>query len=348
MKRNKFFGTLIGIIKVLVILFLCFMLVYLSIAVFNMKMDNKFVLMKGNYGKPPTWLDDWDNNDIDAIYDRMDTDGEFAVAYAMYLKACEKLMLAPVYGVRAVCNVGVTSGGLSIDVASNRTEQYRVEGTPVLNANQRVFSSYTNTIYVIDMNDPALAAILKAAIQFADRGYGVGGENYKQKGSLSVMDDEGEVITWSDSYEPEKKTAERVYADGDIKEKCNFVITPETMLPDSVEVKREYDEELQKYFYRIKMHLDCSDNSEGSATYYEAKAIRDLLGKNMKSLVYSRMEVEMTMYSNGYLINWNTVQEWTLKYELASFLSFVGTALNEKQEVFSYDPRECEVVDFTK
>lgn len=345
MKKGRFVRGLAVFFKILVILALCFELVYLSLAIFNRKIDNKFKLYIGNYGVYPYWLED-SNTDIDALYDRIPQDGEFAVAYAMYRKACEKLMLVPSYGVRAISSIDVTAGSYELEVASNRTEQYRVAGIPQINANQKVFSSYTNTIYITDVNDDALATILKGAIQFADRGYSDGTDNYKQKGTLSVMDDEGEVITWATEYAPEEITESRTYKDDDIKEKCNFIVNPDTILPDSVSIEREYDEEKGLYLYKVNMSLDCSDNSEGSATYYEAKAIGDVLGKNMKSLLYSKLDIEMTLYSNGYLITWDTEQEWTLSYEIL-FLKLSGTALNKKCEVFSYDPRDCEVIDFT-
>ncbi len=347
MSKNGFLRFTINFFKLAIILFLIFESVYNGIAIFNKNIDNKFVLAEKNYGKNPLWLEDAYSTDIDAIYDKMEQEGEFMTAYAIYKRACEKLMLTKAYGVRATSTIDVSAGDIKIDVASNRTEQYLVAGVPEYNANQKVYSSYTNTIYVTDANDDFLASVLKGLIQFADRGYSDGVNSYKQKGKLSAMTEEGEVIEWATEYAPEEPTAARTYKDGDFKEKCNFVITPETILKDGVSVKRKYDEEYGMYLYTVRMSLDCSHNDEGSATYYEAKAIGDVLGENMKSLTYSQMSIEMTLYSNGYLLTWDTVQEWTLVYDiLISKLS--GTALNKKYEVFSYDPQECEVVNFTK
>ncbi|MGN1042866.1 MAG: hypothetical protein ACI4SK_05230, partial [Christensenellales bacterium] len=230
---------------------------------------------------------------------------------------------------------------------SNRTEQYMVAGTPALNANQKVYSSYVNTIYITQVSNPALEGILKSAVQFATRGYSDGTEDYVQKGSLSAMDGEDEVIEWNKNFEVEKPSAKRTYADDEIRDKCNFVVTKDTIVPESVVIEREYDAQAKGYLYHVSMDLDCTDESENGATYYEAKAIKDLLGSNMKSLVYSQLKIDMTLYSNGYLMTWDTVQEWTLNYSVA-FLSAEGTALNKKCEVFSYQPDECKVVDFTK
>ena len=347
MSKNGFIRFTINFFKLSIVLFLIFESVYTGIAIFNKNIDNKFVLQQNNYGKNPLWLEDGDSNDIDLIYDKMDEVGEFATVYAIYKRACEKLMLTKAYGVRATSTIDVRAANITISVASNRTEQYLVAGVPEYNANQKVYSSYTNTIYVTDANDDFLASVLKGMIQFADRGYSDGVNSYKQKGKLSAMTEEGEVIEWATEYAPEEPTAARTYNDGEFKEKCNFVITPETILEDSVSVERVFDEQYGMYLYTVKMSLDCSNNDEGSATYYEAKAIGDVLGENMKSLTYSQMSIEMTLYSNGYMITWDTVQEWTLVYDiLISKLS--GTALNKKYEVFSYDPKECEVVDFTK
>lgn len=348
MKGNKVLRAFCGIFKVLIIIVLIAMSVYLAVTIWDTDMQNNFVAKVGNYGVNPDWLPDGKSNDIDLLYDKIATDGEFAVAYAIYRKACEKLMLVQQYGVRAVSSIDVDAIGVQMEVASNRTEQYRVAGTPMLNANQKVFSSYTNTIYVIDVNNEFLGGLLKPTIQFADRGYSDGANAYKQKGKLSVMEGDNEVIEWAKDYGPEEQTAARTYEDGDIKEKCNFIFTPETILKDSVIIEREYDEKYDAFKYRIRLSLDCSDNSEGSATYYEAKAIGDVLGKNMKSLVYNKLDIDMTMYSNGYLLSWDTVQEWTLTYSIPIVGSLSGTALNTKKEVLSYDARDCEVVDFTK
>ena len=95
------------------------------------------------------------------------------------------------------------------------------------------------------------------------------------------------------------------------------------------------------------MNLNCENSGVDSATYYEVKAISDLLGSNMKSLTYSQLKIDMTLYGNGYLMTWDTVQEWTLTYALG-LLQMSGTALNIKNETFSYNAQECEVIDFTK
>lgn len=340
-------NVILGIAKVLLILCLCFILVYVVMASMNGNMTNGFNVKKGYYGVNPTWLDDADETVIDDIYARLDVDGTFMTAYNIYRKACEKLMLTKAYGVRAKSSISVEAAGLSLTCASNRTEQYKIAGTPMLNANQKTFASYVNTIYITDVSDPALSGVLKAAVQFATRGYSDGESNYIQKGKLEAMDGEEEVITWNEKYSPDNPSVTRTYEDDEIRDKCNFVITPDTIIPESVSIDREYDEKAQSYLYHITMDLDCEDSGVDSATYYEVKAISDLLGSNMKSLTYSQLKIDMTLYGNGYLMTWDTVQEWTLTYAL-SFLQMSGKALNIKNEMFSYDAKECEVINFTK
>ncbi len=341
-----FFKYTIKFFKILLIIYLVFILGYFSVAIFNRKVDNTFRLEVGNYKKNPIWMPDKNDTIIDEIYATAETDGALSTAYNMYLAACKKLMLTKDYGIRATGLVDVSASNLKIDVITNRTEQYHVVNEPVLNANQKVLSSYTNTIYVTEVSDKALSSILIAAIQFADRGFADGTNYYKQKGKLERMDEQGENVVWKTDYSTEKPPL-RTYNDSDIREKCNFVITLDTIVADSVKIEREYDETYNSYLYHVSMDLDCTSHEEGSATYYESKAIKDLLGSNMKSLVYSQMKVDFTIYSNGYFITWNTVQEWTLEYSLSFLGSLSGTALNRKSEVFSYDKRECAVMDFT-
>ena len=313
-------------------------------AVFNLNIDNKFNIEKGHYGKNPTWLDDADSTEVDTIFANLSSQSEDDLAYAIYRLGCQKLMLSKTYGVRASSNIRAKAGELIIDVASNRTEQYEVAGTPVLNANQKVYSSYTNTIYVIDLNDDALAGVLKNVIQFADRGYADGTNSYKQKGKLSIMDDEEEVVDWASDYEVVDTSGDRKYKDDDIREKCNFIITPSTILPGSSKVTRE--EKDGSYLYTVKFSLDCSDYSEGSATYYEVKALKDTLGSNMRSLDYTKLDIEFTIGSNGYMRSWHSLQEWTLLYSVIG-LKLEGTATFDKSELFSYYAPECQVYDFT-
>lgn len=346
-RKTSFFKGLINFFKILSIIILCFILVYISVAASSKEVDNKFYLIpqNTNYGENPIWFTDGKDAPINEIYAQIEQVGAKQVAYNMYELACKKLMLAKAYGIRASSTVKVSAMDLVIDVLSNRIEAYKVVETPVLNANQKVESSYQNTVYISKVSDPALSGILQKAVQIANRGY-INGERYIQKGKLSAMDDGGEVVEWPADYQKEELTAERTYKDTDIREKCNFIVNPATIL-DNAEIIREYDEDEKMYFYTINIELDCTDSEkEGAATYYEAKAIGDLLGENMKSLIYNQMKITMTMYENGYLINWNSVQEWTLTYKVA-FMQATGVALSTKNEIFTYDPRDCQVVNFT-
>ena len=349
---KKFLSVVLTIFKVIIALALVLELIYITMAVFNLNIDNKFRTERGRYGQNPTWLADSDSTEVDDLYARIATDGADDIAYEIYNLGCKKLMLSKNYGVRATSTITAKAGKYVIDVASNRTEQYEVAGTPVLNANQKVYSSYTNTIYVTNINDDALAGVLKNVIQFADRGYSDTENSYKQKGKLSVMeeneDGEGEeVIDWATTYETLDTSGDRKYKDDEIREKCNFIITKNTILPNSASVERVYDEKAGDYVYTVKFSLDCSDFSEGSATYYEVKALKDTLGENMRSITYTKLDIQFTVGSNGYMRSWHSIQEWTLLYAVSIF-KLEGTATFDKSELFSYYAPECEVVNFTK
>ncbi len=345
---KKAVNVIVGIIKVLIVLALCFVVIYVGLTTLDTDIENSFNINKGYFGVNPSWLSDANSTVIDEIYNMREENGDFLTAYNIYLEACKKLMLVPAYGIRAKCDIDVSAIGIDLTCSSNRTEQYKVAGVPELNANQQVYSSYVNTIYISDVVglDHTLAGVLKSAIQFATRGYSDGTTDYKQDGKILAMDGDDEIIEWDAKFGLEDQTYKRRYEDDDIRDKCNFVVNEDTILPDSIVIDRDYDEEEGMYLYNVKMDLDCSNSDEGSAAYYEVAAIKDLLGKNMESLEYSQLRIEMSLYSNGYMIKWDTVQEWTLKYNLL-FLSVEGTALNKKTEVFSYKEAECEVFDFT-
>ncbi|MBR1746923.1 MAG: hypothetical protein IJ735_01780 [Clostridia bacterium] len=344
---KKFGKVLLTIFKVVVLLWILFLLVYLTIAIFNPNIDNKFSTAKGNYGKNPTWLADSFSTEADDIYMLRNELGEAEVTYRLYELACKKMMLSKAYGVRAVSDIGAKALDYTIQVASNRTEQYYNPGTPSLNANQKIESSYTNTIYVIDVNDDFLATILKSAIMFADRGYSDGEKSYKQKGSLEIMEDENEKITWSTKYEEVDTSKDRKYEDGDIRDKCNFIVNRTTIIPESAKITREYDEKLATYNYTVSFDLDCSGEGKDNAAYYEVTALKDVLGNNLKSIVYNTLHIDFRMSSNGYMTSWDSKQQWSIEYD-AWLFHLAGEATIEKEEMLSYDPDECGVVDFTK
>lgn len=348
---NKFLKVLMNISKILTIIVLCFILTYICFAASDQVVDNKFYLVprNTNYGENPVWASNGSTSSINDIYNSIDEIGSKRAAYEMYIQACKNLMLSNNYGIRSSANVHVDSPTMNIscDVIVNRVENYHVVGTPALNANQAMETSDQQTIYMVEVSNQGIAGILKSVVQIANRVYTIDGTSYKQSGNLSAMDDGGEVIEWSTDYAPEEVSAKRTYADTDIREKCNFIINLDTML-DTAVITREYDEDEEMYFYSIDIQLDCAGSGdEGSATYYEYKAIFDLLGKNMKSLIYSKLNFHMTMYENGYFINWEQVEEWTVTYGV-SFMEATGTALSSKAEVFTYAPLDCEVVNFTK
>lgn len=343
---KKFGKVLLTIFKVLLVLWLLFLMVYMTVAIFNQQIDNKFVIEKGNYGKNPTYLADGHSGNADSIYASLETNGTSETAYKLYELACKKMMLSKSWGVRAKSDIFADALDYTIDVTSNRTEQYYTPGTPTLNANQTVLSSYTNTIYVTHVSDEFLEPILKAAVMFADRGFSDGEKSYKQKGKLEVMEDEDEKITWSKKYSEVDTSADRKYEDSDIREKCNFIINRTTIIAESATVKRESIGG-GEYRYLVGFDLDCSGAGKANAAYYEQKALKDVLGSNLKSIVYDTLHIDFIVYSNGYMTYWESAQSWTLNYKVGIF-DLYGSATISKQEMMSYDQNECQVVDFTE
>ena len=343
---KKFGKVIVTIFKVLLVLWLLLLMVYMSVAIFNQEIDNKFVIEKGNFGRNPTYLADGNTHDADTIYASLAANGTSETAYLMYELACKKMMLAKSWGLRAKSDIFADALDYTIDVTSNRTEQYYTPGTPTLNANQKVLSSYTNTIYITHVSDEFLEPILKAAVMFADRGYADGEKSYKQKGKLEVMEDENEKITWSTKYSEVDTSADRKYEDSDVREKCNFIINRTTIIPDSATVTRE-DAEGGQYRYVVGFDLSCSGAGKQNAAYYEEKALKDTLGTNLRSIVYDTLHIDFYVYSNGYMTYWESQQAWTLNYK-AGIFDLYGSATINKKEVMSYDHNECEVVDFTE
>lgn len=337
------------IVKVLLIVFLLAEAVYLGLCAYDVTIDNTFTLRKGSYGINPVWLADGRETPIDEFYD--DMNGDIAVTtYRIYQFVCKKLMLSQEYGSRAKSLIKAWVGdsyeaaGISVEVTNNTSHQYEVAGIPELNANQKVYHSYTNSIYLTDCNQESLKGVLKSAIQFGDRGYYDGEKTFVQKGKLSVMNEGDEIFEWESDYSENKATAQRTYKDNDIKDIDNFIINRDTILAESCKIEREFSEEQNMYLYKVRFSLDCSSSGEGCATYYEVTAVKDLLGSFMKDMVYDKLDIELELYSNGYLLTRNLVQDWTIKVNL---LGLEGHARSELNEVYNYKASECRIVNFT-
>ncbi len=339
------------IFKIVLLITLIFVAIYVGMCSYNVDIDNSFTLNKGSFAVNPTWRTDSYDTPIDEIYSRYDGTNDAEIVYDIYLYVCKKFMLMPTYGSRAKSVIKAwvgedyDSAAISVDVTNNTSHQYKTVGTPELNANQLVEHSYTNSIYVTECNQDSLEGVLKSVIQFGDRGYSCGEEAYKQKGKLSVMEDGDEVFNWDTEYAEDNARAKRTYEDGDIRDIDNFIVDDTTILGETCEIFRDFDENYGMYKYRIKFSLDCSESGEGCATYYEVSAIKDLLGDFCKDIVYDQLDIELNMYSNGYLLSRSLIQNWTITVNL---FNLQGHAKSELNEVYNYRDVECRIVNFTK
>lgn len=347
-KMKKFLRVVEVIFKVIAIIVLLVLTVYLALCSYDVSVDNSFTLSKGSYGKNPIWLSDGNATTVDDIYEKSEGN-DYLATYKIYELVCKKLMLSKAYGSRAKSVIQAWVGesygdknGLSVDVTNNSSHQYLVAGEPELNANQKVYKSYTNSIYLTDCSNDGFKGILKAAVQFADRGYSDGVKSYKQKGTLKVMDDGDEIFDWNGDVTESEATASRIYKDTDLRDIDNFITNKDTILADSCRIKREYDENYSMYKYTINYKLDCSSSDEGCATYYEVSAVKDMLGGFMKEMSYDSLEVELQLYSNGYLLRRSLVQNWTVT---VNFLNFTGHAKSSLDELYNYKANECIITE---
>ena len=345
---KKFLRVTEIVLKVIIVVVLIVLTAYLVLCSYDVAIDNSFTLSKGSYGKNPTWLSDGDETIVDDIYEK-NSGNDYVATYEIYELICKKLMLSKAYGSRAKSVIQAWVGesyddknSLSVDVTNNSSHQYLVEGEPELNANQKVLKSYTNSVYLTDCSNDGLKGVLKSAVQFADRGYSDGVTSYKQKGSLKVMDDGDEIFDWSGNVTGNEATASRVYKDTDLRDIDNFITNKDTIIPDSCKVRREYDEKYSMYKYTINYNLDCSSSGEGCATYYEVSAVKDFLGGFMKDMSYDSLEVELQLYSNGYLLRRSLVQNWTVT---VNFLNFTGHARSSLDELYTYKANECKITE---
>lgn len=345
---EKFWKIISTIVKIILIVALSLSTVYLALCSYDVQVDNSFTVRKGSFAKNPIWLEDGEETPVDTIYDSY-ADDKAEMTYQIYELICKKFMLSPVYGSRAKSYIKAWTGdsyddpeGIAVNVTNNNAHQCKTVGTPELNANQKRLSSYTNSIYLTDCSVDAMKGALKEIIQFADRGYSDGNKAYKQKGKLSFMEDGDEVFDWNGEVKLDNATAKRVYEDDDIRDIDSFIVNRDTILPDSCEVERVFDAEYKMNKYTVRFSLDCSDVGEGCATYYEVSAVKDLLGSFMKGLYYDRLDIEMQLYANGYLLERRLVQDWTVT---VNFFSLKGHASSELEEVFNYKANECRIVE---
>lgn len=345
-KRKSAKKVLCDLVRVLIVIGLIGVIGYTLIAGTKMDMhEDGFNIRIGNYGKNPTWMQYGSSTEVNTIYSQLSQKGELQTAYDIYELACKRLNLSKEYSVRASGNLDLAAGDTVASVISNREEHYYVVAEPTLNANQLTeYSNYDITYFTDFEGVDTIASILQAAIVFGVRSYCDGNTVYEQRSkALEKNEDDVYIAVWQNKYIELEKDFERSYEDGELREKTNFVINTSTILADTVEIEKQTVGGVN--LYNVKFKLDCSTTDLGSATYYEAEAIKRKMG-NTENFVYDYMDVEFSVYENGYFSYWASQQKYSLKYVLTKAIKFNISATMNKQEYISYDTDECNVVNF--
>lgn len=347
-KPKKNWKRVLGdVAKVLIVVALIFGMGYTLIAGTKQDMgEDNYIIDSGSFGVNPVWMKYGNSDTVNQLYATIGERGEMAVAYDIYRLACERISLSKQYAVKAKGGIEATVSTAVVKVMSNRDEQYYVLGEPELNANQLTQYSNQDITYLTDMEGSDLiASILQAAIVFGVRSYCDGEKVYEQRSKSLIKDENNEfIVEWADTFIELPKGFERNYEDGELREKTNFVVNTSTILEDTIKIERTLINNVYKY--DISFRLDCSTTDLGSATYYEAEAIRRKLGKSAESLIYNYMDIHFNVYENGYMTYWETLQQWNLVYKIPVLGSVSGSAIMSKEENISYDSDDCEILNF--
>lgn len=347
-KKKRLGRALYGSFKVLLVFAILAVTAYTLIVGSKQEMGlDTYNLRMGNYGKNPTWLADGNSEEVNGIYAQLSQRGALETAYSIYELACQKLSLSKEYSVRARGNIDLMTADIVASGVSNREEHYYVLGEPSLDANQPREYSNQDINFCVDLyGGDIMTSIFQAMMMSGVRSYFDGETVYEQRSKSLLKNEQGEYYAeWRTDYTELEKDFERGYADGDLREKTNFIVSPSTILPGSAKIERLLEDDV--FVYNVSFKLDCSSTDFGSATYYEAEAIKRKMG-NAESFQFSYMDITFSVYENGYMYFWATKQRYSLRMVLVEPLAFEIAAEMDKQEYLSYDPEECNVVNFVE
>ncbi|HHU43244.1 MAG: hypothetical protein QM214_01955 [Bacillota bacterium] len=349
-KRKGFFVILFRILATLLIIAIVFLSAYMVVAGSPQHyQEDGFQIGIGNFGVNPVWMPDASSKELNGIFAQMEQKGALNTAYEMYVTACKKLNLSPKYSIRAIGNITTNAAwgdvAAMVKVNSNRLESYKVLGQPSLNANQpRIFSNMDINYPVESEGESLLVTIIQATAVESIRAYFDGEYVYEQRTKDMKQNEDGEFeMVWPNKYKVLEKDFERAYEDHELREKANFVINPDTIVPESVEIKVVNVNGVNRY--DIYFELDCENTDLGSATYYEAEAIKRKMGQSQQ-FTFTYMDVFFSVYENGYMTHWTTNQQYRISQNLGPLGTVVINAHNYKREAISYDPEDCQIVNF--
>lgn len=312
--------------------------------------DGEFDIRTGKFGINPTWMRDGDSRVVAEILARADltTDsGRLDAAYEIYTLALERLALAEGYGSRIKTVIGFSQPGMAQGVVDTaQIINVRKIGTPSLSANQPFEYYYQNVIAVKELEASSnIKGVMEGMINKGIREYSDGTDVYAQTGSDPYMDVDGGGANWRNAQVKSHPfgTGIRTYGDGELREKSNYIINPDTVIPESVKIENATSAD-GSAAYKITFGIDCGDSGEDSAVYYESKSIVDVMGSSL-TLKGVSAEVSMLVLQNGYITEWETRSEWDTTFNLR-FIKLQGSSTLTSKETVSYDLDETEVIDY--
>ncbi len=312
--------------------------------------DGDFEISTGKFGINPTWMRDGDSMAVAEILARADltTDsGRLDAAYEIYTLALGRLALAEGYGTRAKSVIEFSQPGMAHGVVNTaQIRNVRKIGTPALSANQPFEYYYQNVITVKEIEASSnIKGVMEGMINKGIREYSDGTDVYAQTGSDPYMDKDGGGANWRNAQIKPYPFGEgiRSYGDGELREKSNYIINPDTVIAESVRIENATAAD-GSAAYRITFGIDCGDGGEDSAVYYEAKSIVDVMGKSL-TLKGISAEVSMLVFPNGYITEWETNSQWDTTFNLR-FIKLQGSSSLSSKETMSYDLDETRVIDY--
>jgi hypothetical protein len=334
--KKSYKESIMTIVKLVVVLSTALATLYIYFeATKNGLFGGNFNIATGYYGRNPHWLPDGNSTEINDLYDQH-KDNEAMFAYLAYKTACRKLSLLQGYASRTFGNIHFTAAGLEGDVVNVIFRETEVLGTPKVCANQPV--NYTQESYVMMTAlrgaTTAVEDIMKNAIMFADRIVSDSEGTRVYRGRNPVISANEASATWGTRSNP-YTAVQRTYADGDIREKSDFIVSYDNIIKDTVKVDKVSGFR-GAFRYDIEFNLDVSDNSPSGAVYFEAEGIKRQVGSALNSLDFTNLKITMSIYENGYMTAWGTDQTWNAVFSMW-IVHLEGTARMTASELISYE-----------
>lgn len=312
--------------------------------------DGEFDIKIGKFGKNPSWMKEGDSRAVADILSQADLStalGKLDAALEIYTLALERLALCEGYGSRVKNVIEFSQPGMAegiVDTAMIRN--VRKIGAPTLSANQPFEYYYQNVIAVNKLEaSSTIKGIMEGMINKGVREYCDGSTVFSQTGTDPYMNGDGGGANWK-SGQPAAfafGTGVRTYRDDELREKSNYIINADTVIPESVEIERTVTDDGAEA-YRLSFGIKCGDGGEDSPVFYEAKSIIDVMGSNL-TLKGVEASVSMVVGVNGYITQWDTKSKWDTTFGLG-FIKLQGGSTLTSCETVSYDLAETEVKDY--